>query len=123
VGKKILLVDDEEVIRLLVRTTIEREDYELLEAKDGEEALAIVREQHPDLVLLDVGMPKLDGFAVVQAIKSDPRTRDTIVVMLTAHGREVDRDQGLRLGADLYFTKPFSPLQLLRTLRELLGSE
>ena len=118
-----MLVDDEEVIRLLVRTTIEREDYELLEAKDGEEALAIVREQHPDLVLLDVGMPKLDGFAVVQAIKSDPRTRDTIVVMLTAHGREVDRDQGLRLGADLYFTKPFSPLQLLRTLRELLGSE
>ncbi|GIW10184.1 MAG: hypothetical protein KatS3mg061_1241 [Dehalococcoidia bacterium] len=122
-GKKILLADDEEVIRLLVRTTIEREDYELLEAKDGEEALAIVRAEHPDLILLDVGMPKLDGFAVAQAIKSDPRTRDTIVVMLTAHGREVDRDQGLQLGADLYFTKPFSPLQLLRTLRELLGSE
>ncbi|MCS6801713.1 MAG: response regulator [Chloroflexota bacterium] len=121
-SKTILLVDDEDLIRLLVRTTIENEEYRLLEAADGEEALEIVRREHPDLVLLDVGMPRRNGFEVVEQIKQDPATKDTIVVMLTAHGREVDRLRGLGLGADDYFTKPFSPLDLLRKIRELLGS-
>ncbi|GIW07211.1 MAG: hypothetical protein KatS3mg060_2016 [Dehalococcoidia bacterium] len=120
-SKTILLADDEELIRLLVRTTIESEEYRFLEARDGEEAIEIIRREHPDLVLLDVGMPRRNGFEVVEAIKHDPATKDTIVVMLTAHGREADRLHGLDLGADHYFTKPFSPLDLLRTIRELLG--
>jgi CheY-like chemotaxis protein len=121
VSKTILLADDEDLIRLLVRTTIESEQYRFLEAADGEEALELVRREHPDLVLLDVGMPRRNGFEVVEQIKRDPTTRDTIVVMLTAHGRDVDRLRGLDLGADDYFTKPFSPLDLLRKIRELLG--
>lgn len=120
-SKTILLADDEDLIRLLVRTTIESEQYRFLEAADGEEALELVRREHPDLVLLDVGMPRRNGFEVVEQIKRDPTTRDTIVVMLTAHGRDVDRLRGLDLGADDYFTKPFSPLDLLRKIRELLG--
>jgi DNA-binding response OmpR family regulator len=122
VPKKILIADDEELIRLLVRTTIESEDYELLEAADGGEALDIVRRERPDLILLDVGMPVLNGFEVVQEIKGQPATASTIVVMLTAHGREADRDHGLSLGADHYITKPFSPLDLLRKIRELLAA-
>jgi DNA-binding response OmpR family regulator len=121
VSKTILLADDEELIRLLVRTTIESEKYRFLEACDGEEALEIIRRERPDLVLLDVGMPGRNGFEVVEAVKHDPATKDIIVVMLTAHGREADRLHGLDLGADYYFTKPFSPLDLLRTIRELLG--
>ncbi|MFN8532242.1 MAG: response regulator [Dehalococcoidia bacterium] len=119
--KKILVAEDLDTIRLLVRTTIEAEDYQLLEARDGDEALAIIEAEHPDLVLLDVGMPKVDGFQVVKAIKGDPATKDIIVVMLTAHGRQADRDLGLGLGADHFVTKPFSPLDLMRKIRELLA--
>ncbi len=119
--KKILLADDQQMLRLLVRTTIEDDTYELLEANDGDEALAIVKRERPDLVLLDVHMPGRNGFDVCREIKTDADTASTKVIMLTASSLESDYLQGINAGADLYFTKPFSPLDLLRKLRELLG--
>jgi two-component system phosphate regulon response regulator PhoB len=109
------------MVRELVAVTLDGGDDALLQAADGGEGLKLARECHPDLVFLDVNMPVMDGFAVCQALKSDERTRAIVVIMLTALGQEVDRDRARRAGADGYFTKPFSPLSLLRKVDEVLG--
>ena len=120
----VLIVDDEQHIRLLIEQTLEEledDGVELLTAADGEEALAVVEHQHPELVFLDVMLPKRDGFDVCRAIKQEMGLAATYVVMLTAKGQAYDRDQGLAAGADLYMTKPFDPDALLRLAREVLG--
>jgi DNA-binding response OmpR family regulator len=117
---KILLVDDDDMVRDLVAATLRGGDYQLLQASDGGKGLELAREHQPDLVFLDVNMPVMDGVSVCAAIKADPTTRGTIVIMLTALGQEVDKDRARRAGADGYFTKPFSPLSLLRRVDEVL---
>ncbi len=120
----VLIVDDEQHIRLLIEQTLEEledDDVELLTARDGEEALDVVANQHPDLVFLDVMMPKKNGFEVCRAIRADPATAPTTVIMLTAKGQAYDREQGLAAGADQYLTKPFDPDDLLQRARVALG--
>jgi two-component system phosphate regulon response regulator PhoB len=118
--RRVLLADDDLALRRLIATTLGTTDFELLQATDGEEALAIARQQHPELVLLDVNMPKLDGFAVCQQLKREPETAGIKVVMLTARGADADRARGRECGADDYFVKPFSPVQLLNKVYALL---
>jgi CheY-like chemotaxis protein len=121
--KTILIVDDQAEVRELVEVTLSIGDYRIMQASSGDEALAIADVEHPDLVMLDVMMPNssMDGFEVCRRIKSDPATRKTIVVMVTARGQEQDFEMGKKVGADGYFTKPFSPLQLMNVVEEMLG--
>jgi CheY-like chemotaxis protein len=116
---KLLIADDEPAVRALVHATLEGDDYVILEAGDGAEVLQVSRCEHPSLVLLDIMMPRLDGIEVCRQLKADPGTRGIVVVMLTAQAQERDRDRGLAAGADEYFTKPFSPLALLRMVEGL----
>jgi DNA-binding response OmpR family regulator len=119
--KRVLLADDDPALRRLIGTTLGTVDFDLLQAVDGEEALRIAREQRPQLVLLDVNMPKMDGFEVCRRLKAEPETAGIKVVILTARGAEVDRAQGRDAGADDYFIKPFSPVQLLNKVYALLA--
>ncbi len=120
---KLLIADDEPGVRSLVRMTLESEDYEIIEAANGHDALAAARGHRPDLVLLDVNMPVPSGFDVCRNLKQDPETADMTVVMLTAQAQESDLEAGLRSGADGYFTKPFSPIALLRKVEEVLAGK
>jgi two-component system phosphate regulon response regulator PhoB len=121
--RTLLIADDESGIRSLVKMTLQRKQYEILEASDGEEALALARKHHPELVLLDVMMPGLTGFEVCRALKDDPATADATVVMLSAKAQDSDRAEGIAAGADDYFTKPFSPIALLRKIDDVYGEE
>jgi two-component system phosphate regulon response regulator PhoB len=118
--RRVLLADDDPGLRRLIGTTLGSQDFELLQAVDGEEALLIARQQHPELVLLDVNMPKLDGFEVCRNLKNNPETSAMKIVMLTARGADVDRARAREAGADDYFIKPFSPVQLLNKVYALL---
>lgn len=120
---KLLIADDEPAVRSLVRMTLEDEGYEILEASSGDEALRRARSDDAALVLLDISMPGLSGLEVCRTLKSDPATKGIVVVMLTARAREADRNAGIVAGADGYLTKPFSPLQLLETVDDLLMSD
>lgn len=117
--KKILVVDDESSLRLLVVGTLQAYDYQVFKAENGYEALEIARSERPDLVLLDVAMPEMDGFEVCRRLKADPVTKDVVVVMLTVLAQEADRKRGLEAGADAYLTKPFSPTVLLSKVKEI----
>lgn len=120
----VLIVDDEQHIRLLIEQTLEEledDGVEILTAADGDEALDVVDHQHPDLVFLDVTMPRRNGFEVCREIKSVRNLTDTYVVMLTAKGQAYDRAAGEAAGADLYLTKPFDPDDLLARARSILG--
>ncbi|HLF69707.1 MAG TPA: response regulator [Actinomycetota bacterium] len=119
--RKLLIADDEDGIRSLVRMTLESEDYEIIEAKDGQAALQLATEHLPTLALLDVAMPGMTGFAVCRALKENPTTAGITVVMLTARAQDSDRQLGEEAGADDYFIKPFSPLALLRKVDEVFG--
>lgn len=117
---KILIVDDHSDIRRLLSITLGR-SFEVLEAEDGLTALGIIRRQHPQVVLLDIMMPgELDGLQVLDAIKSDPALKDTLVAMITARGQAADFEVGKQRGANAYFIKPFSPLQVISWIRESL---
>lgn len=116
-GSLILIADDEERMRRFVRMNLELEGYRIVEAENGLEALDMVREQMPDLVLLDVKMPKLDGFETLEMIRE---VSDVPVIMLTVRSEEDDRVKGLDLGADDYITKPFSPRELASRIRAVL---
>ncbi|MHC1790451.1 response regulator transcription factor [Solidesulfovibrio sp.] len=121
---KILIVDDEVHIRMLLEQTLEEleEDFgvEILSAQNGEEGLALIKSQKPDVVFLDIMMPKLNGYEVCQRVKDDADIIDIGIVLLTAKGQEVDRRQGLELGASRYMTKPFDPDEVLKVAKELL---
>ena len=122
-ARKILIVDDEAHIRALLEQTLEEledEGVELLTAADGEAALAHVAAERPDLVFLDVMMPKMNGYEVCRAVRSDLGLSDVTVVLLTAKGQDADREQGLAVGADEFRTKPFDPDELLDLARSRL---
>ena len=122
--KKILIADDEQPLRLLVRATLEDESgeerYEIIEAIDGNETLDLARKKRPELILLDIQMPGLSGLEVCKILKGDPATADLMIVMLTAKGQQSDRERGLAAGADDYFAKPFSPLELLQLVDRVM---
>jgi DNA-binding response OmpR family regulator len=115
--RKILVVDDEPNILLSLEYILEQEGYEVHVARDGEEALALAEEVFPDLMLLDVAMPRKDGFEVCRALRGHPRLRAVKIVMLTAKGQPLERKKGLEVGADVYVTKPFSAEDLLDKIR------
>jgi two-component system alkaline phosphatase synthesis response regulator PhoP len=120
----ILIVDDEPHLRTLIHQTLEEledEGVELLTASNGEEALATIESVKPNLVFLDVMMPKLSGFDVCQRTKQELGLTGVYIVLLTAKGQEFDRQRGQAVGADLYMTKPFDPDALLEKAREVLG--
>ncbi len=120
--KKILIVDDEEKVRKLVEVTLSVGKLEILHAGSGNEALKIARQTKPDLILLDIMMPgKLDGFDVCRLLKKDPDTKDIYVIMLTAKGQQADKERGLAMGADDYFVKPFSPMELMDKIDKVLA--
>jgi CheY-like chemotaxis protein len=116
----VVIADDESSMRLLVHATIDSDDYNVLEASDGTEAWAMVKEHRPALVLLDVQMPGRSGLDVLRLIKADPTLEATRVILLTAKAQEADIEEGLIAGADFYLTKPFSPLDLLTRVEEAL---
>ena len=118
--RTVLIADDESSIRLLVHATIESDDYAVVEAADGAQAWALIRELKPALVLLDVQMPGQSGLEVLRAIKADPELAATRVILLTSKAQERDIEIGLIAGADFYLTKPFSPLDLLTRVEEAL---
>ncbi|MDM7456148.1 MAG: response regulator [Tepidimonas sp.] len=122
-GKRILIVDDEPNILISLEFLMKREGYEVQVARDGEEGLALASTWRPDVVLLDVMMPRKSGFDVCQAIRADAALAGMRIVMLTAKGRDTDVAKGLALGADTYLTKPFSTQELVRRVRELLGAQ
>jgi len=117
---KILIADDEPNILISLEFLMKREGYEVHLARDGQEALALLRRERPRLVLLDVMMPKKTGFEVCQEVRNDDDIRSTLILMLTAKGRETDVVKGLALGADAYMTKPFSTRELVQKVREML---
>ena len=120
---KILIADDEPHIRLLLEQSLEELDaqgVELLAADNGKHALEVIRKDRPELVLLDIMMPRMNGFDVCRAVKDDPETKGVQIILLTAKGQEFDRQKGSEAGADLYLTKPFDPDEVLEKARELL---
>ena len=123
-AQKILIVDDEAFIRQLIEQTLEDledEGVELLVAGDGESALNIIKTEKPNLIFLDVMMPKMSGFDVCEQVKKVMKLDDIYIVMLTAKGQEFDKQKGLEKGADMYMTKPFDPDVLLEKAEEVLG--
>jgi CheY-like chemotaxis protein len=117
----VLVVDDEPFICRSLSFVLRKGNYAVVEARNGEEALAAVRQHKPDLVFMDVMMPKLNGFDVCAAIKQDPELKNTRVILLTAKGQDSDREFGAKAGADDYMTKPFSPTKILERAREILA--
>lgn len=119
--KKILIADDEEYVRELIVTTINTGEYELIEATDGLEVLDLARKEAPDLLLLDIMMPGMDGFEVCDILKNDPKTSSIRIIILSACGQEPDKERGRKAGADDYFVKPFSPVELLDKIAKVVG--
>jgi two-component system alkaline phosphatase synthesis response regulator PhoP len=121
---KVLIVDDEPFIRLLLEQTLEEledDGVELISADNGETALEIIRGEAPEMVFLDVMMPKMNGFDVCHQVKSDASLQGVFIVLLTAKGQEFDKQKGIDVGADIYMTKPFNPDEVLAKTREILG--
>jgi two-component system alkaline phosphatase synthesis response regulator PhoP len=121
---KLLIVDDEAHIRMLLEQTLEEledEGVEFFTAENGEEALAIIQEEKPQMVFLDVMMPKMNGMEVCRRVKKELALDNVFIVLLTAKGQEMDRQRGQEVGADLYMTKPFDPETILAKAREVLG--
>jgi DNA-binding response OmpR family regulator len=122
--QKLLIVDDEPHIRMLIEQTLEEledEDVTFLMADNGEDALEIIKEEKPQLVFLDVMMPKMNGMEVCRRVKKELLLNDVYIVLLTAKGQELDRQKGHEVGADVYMTKPFDPEEILTKARTVLG--
>jgi len=118
---RILVVDDEIYIVHILDFSLGMEGYEVLTALDGEQALEKARTEKPDLIVLDIMMPKLDGYETCKRLKADPETKDLPVILLSAKGRNVDQKVGFEVGADDYITKPFSPRKLVERINAILG--
>jgi two-component system, OmpR family, alkaline phosphatase synthesis response regulator PhoP len=122
--QKLLIVDDEAHIRMLIEQTLEEledEGVEFLTAENGEIALEIIQRENPQLVFLDVMMPKMNGMEVCRRVKKELKLDNVFIVLLTAKGQELDRQKGQEVGADLYMTKPFDPEVILEKARQVLG--
>ena len=117
---RILIADDEPNILISLEYLMKREGYSVSVARDGQEAIDAVLRDHPALVLLDVMMPKKSGFEVCQELRANDATKDTLILMLTAKGRETDVAKGLGVGADIYMMKPFSTRELTEKVRQML---
>ena len=120
-SQKVLIADDEPNILISLEFLMRREGHQVLLARDGVEALALIRSERPALVLLDVMMPGKSGIEVCQAVRADETLAGTLILMLTAKGRDTDVAKGLGVGADGYITKPFSTRELAQRVREMLG--
>jgi DNA-binding response OmpR family regulator len=120
-SRKVLIVDDEPNIVLSLQFLMKKAGYDVRIARDGDEALAEVAKDPPDIMLLDVMMPKRDGFDVCQTVRGRPEWSGVRIIMLTARGRDIEREKGLALGADDYITKPFSTREVLAQVERLLG--
>ena len=118
---RILVVDDEIYIVHILDFSLGMEGYEVVTALDGEQALEKARSEKPDLIVLDIMMPKLDGYETCKRLKADPATKDVPVILLSAKGRNVDQKVGFEVGADDYITKPFSPRKLVERINAILG--
>ena len=124
--RKILIVDDEAHIRMLISQTLEEledEGVEFIEAENGEAALEIIKKEKPQLVFLDVMMPRMNGMEVCRRVKKELGLNNVFIVLLTAKGQELDRQRGQEVGADVYMTKPFDPEIILSKAKEVLGIE
>jgi two-component system, OmpR family, alkaline phosphatase synthesis response regulator PhoP len=125
-AKKLLIVDDESHIRTLLEQTLEEledEGVELLSAENGEQALEIIESENPQLVFLDVMMPKMNGMEVCRRVKMELSLNNVYIVLLTAKGQELDRQKGQEVGADVYMTKPFDPEMILNKAKEVFQIE
>ncbi len=128
-AKKVQIIEDEFHIKALLIQTLETafediiddEELEILEATDGVEGLQIAKKERPDLIFLDIMIPKIDGFEVCQKLKEDPSFKNTYIIMLTAKGQVVDKEKGLSVGANEYVTKPFNPDFIISIIEEKLG--
>ncbi|TET08361.1 response regulator [Candidatus Aerophobetes bacterium] len=121
--KKIVLAEDEPQIARLVEFKLKKEGYQVVSKGNGEDALAAIKAEKPDLILLDVMMPVMDGYEVLRRVKEDENLKNIPVVMLTAKAQERDVVKGIDLGADDYITKPFHPAELLARVKKILGRE
>lgn len=120
--KRILVVDDEPNLRLLLRTTLEEPgEIEVLEAGDGASAFELARKKRPDVIVVDWMMPGMTGIELIQKLRAESETASTPIVLLTARGRDADREAGLAAGASCHLAKPFSPLDLIAKVEEILG--
>ncbi len=119
---RVLIVEDEESILLSLEFLLRKEGYDVGSARDGAAALRALEQQPPDLVLLDVMLPLVDGFEVCESIRANPALRHTRIMLVTARGREAEIARGMALGADAYLTKPFSTRELMEKVRALLGA-
>jgi DNA-binding response OmpR family regulator len=119
--KTILLADDEANLRILVRTTLDDDKYRIIEATDGTTALELARQQLPDLLILDWMMPGLNGMDVAQVLREDPVTAHIPIIMLSARSQETDKERSRAVGTSAYLVKPFSPMELLQAVKEILG--
>lgn len=119
--KKILIVDDEPNIVMSLEYTFKKNNYEVFIARDGQEALDILKTNYPDVIILDVMMPMVDGYATLEQIRKDPNLQHTKVMFLSAKNKESDIEKGMSLGADVYMTKPFSIKKVVEKVEELLG--
>ncbi|MBU1852730.1 MAG: response regulator [Candidatus Omnitrophica bacterium] len=120
-NKKILLVDDEPELIEMIKMRLEANDYEVITASDGLEALDKARNENPGLILLDLMLPKMDGYRVCRTLKFDQKYRHIFIIIFTARAQESDEKLSKEVGADAYITKPFEPQKLLGKIRELLG--
>ena len=121
--KKILIVDDQVEIRDLVEITLRVSDYNILKASSGEDAIEIAEKEKPDLIIMDIMMPgKIDGMEAARILKNNDKTRESIIIFLSAKDQEVDIEAGKAVGASGYFVKPFSPLVLINKVEESLDS-
>lgn len=119
--KKVLIVDDEPSIIVPLQFLMEQNGYEVMVAFSGEEAMETIGECHPNLILLDIMLPIIDGFEVCQRVRENPEWNDIRIIMLTAMGSDANVAKGLALGADEYITKPFSNTEVIAKVRELMG--
>ena len=117
---KILVVDDEDTMRMLITETLALENYEVSEATNGKSALELIKKDKPDIILLDLMMPEMDGYQVISKLKGQGIVDDFKIVMLTAKGQQEDKKSALEQGADHFLSKPFSPMQLLDLVEEII---
>lgn len=118
--KKILLVDDEPNIIMSLEYTFKKQNFEVFIARDGQEALDILKNEQPDLIILDIMMPNVDGYATIESVKKNEKLSNCKIIFLSAKNKESDIEKGMQLGADAYLTKPFSIKKLVEQVNELL---